>query len=55
MPDDVIPGDIITYSIAGDNDKLVTHRVVSIDEKRKEFITKGDANDLVDGPIALIG
>lgn len=49
---DIAPGDVITYRSAANAALLVTHRVEAIttDERgRTAFITKGDANDNVDG------
>ena len=40
-------GDAITFYI--DEDTLVTHRVVSIDEEAGTYSTKGDANEVEDG------
>ena len=45
-------GDVITYRISGDT--FVTHRIVEIDTTAQSVITKGDANDVVDGsPVAF--
>lgn len=52
-PESISKGDIITYTMAGDTTKLVTHRVIDIDRENKEFITKGDANEVKDGPISF--
>lgn len=52
-PDDISVGDVITYTMAGNSSILVTHRVVDIDELKNEFITRGDANESVDGPVAF--
>ena len=40
-------GDVITFSLSGNT--RVTHRIVEIDANRKCVITKGDANEVVDG------
>lgn len=40
-------GDVITYTLLGST--RVTHRIVEIDEVKRQVITKGDANDSVDG------
>lgn len=40
-------GDVISYKI--NDSTMVTHRINSIDDKSSSFITKGDANDNVDG------
>ncbi len=40
-------GDILTYQINGST--MVTHRIVEVDTENKQFITKGDANDAIDG------
>lgn len=37
----------VTYTM-GDTDVVVTHRVVKIDEEKKYFYTKGDANESED-------
>lgn len=52
-PNAISKGDIITYTLSGDSKTLVTHRVIDIDYKNKEFITKGDANEVKDGPIGF--
>lgn len=44
--EDIEVGDPITYQIS--DDTMVTHRVVEIDSDGN-YITKGDANDTVDG------
>lgn len=46
-PNDLEVGDIITYKIS--DTTLVTHRIVSIDQDAQEIVTKGDANDVIDG------
>jgi len=48
-PEDVKPGDIITYWAS--ESTLVTHRVIEIVDKggEKAFRTKGDANNVEDG------
>lgn len=45
-------GDIITFLMEGSL-TVATHRVVSIDENNREFITKGDANNNQDAPISF--
>lgn len=47
-PEAIREGDPITFVL---NEDLVvaTHRVVTVDEENRSFITKGDANDSVDG------
>lgn len=51
-PEDLEIGDIITYRI--DDSTMVTHRIVNIDQKKREIVTKGDANNTVDGtPISF--
>lgn len=45
---DISKGDVITYVI-GESGMRVTHRVVETDEKKQQFVTKGDANECVDG------
>lgn len=44
-------GDIITYYGHSGNNKI-THRVVAIEENGKDFITRGDANN-VDDPLPV--
>lgn len=39
-------GDVITFMIS--EDQTVTHRIASVDEDKKKFTTKGDANDVED-------
>ena len=46
-PNDLEVGDIITYKIS--DTTLVTHRIVSIDQDAQQIVTKGDANDVIDG------
>lgn len=46
-PDQIVEGDIVTF-YARASDIRVTHRVVEIVEEGKEFITKGDANNIRD-------
>lgn len=41
-------GDAITFQLGSETDYVMTHRVVGIDEEKKAFLTKGDANDAVD-------
>lgn len=53
LPKEVSPGDIITYTTAGNSAKLVTHRVIGINTKGRTFITKGDANEVEDGPVSF--
>ena len=45
--DDVDVGDAITFKL--NDTTVVTHRVVEIDEQAQAYVTKGDANDSVDG------
>lgn len=40
-------GDVISYQLS--EDTMVTHRINSINAEQKTIITKGDANDKVDG------
>ena len=40
-------GDVITFTLGSDTDKVMTHRIVGIDENG-QFLTKGDANNAVD-------
>ena len=47
--EEIVVGDIITYWEPGEGAKLTTHRVVEVeDENGLQFITKGDANEVVD-------
>ncbi len=45
-------GDPITFHLAGQN-MVATHRVVRVDKEKKQFITKGDANNAEDGPTSF--
>lgn len=50
--DTVAVGDVITFYI--DEDTLVTHRVVKVDQENQTYTTKGDANDAEDAsPVAF--
>ena len=42
-PELVKKGDIITYTV-GEEETRVTHRVLETDMKKRQFVTKGDAN-----------
>ncbi|OUQ42528.1 signal peptidase I [Gemmiger sp. An120] len=46
------PGDVCTYLLK-DGETMVTHRVVSVDPETSTLITKGDANEVEDGPVAF--
>ncbi|NLJ32079.1 MAG: signal peptidase I [Clostridiales bacterium] len=55
-PEEIKVGDAITFQLSGG--MAATHRVVSIDTAKKQFVTKGDENNTNDSPIsfeALIG
>ncbi len=52
-PDAISIGDVITYTTAGNSSTLVTHRVIDMDMPKREFITRGDANESIDGPVAF--
>ena len=45
--------DIITFSLAADSRTMATHRVISVNTDKREYITKGDANDVADGPVSF--
>lgn len=45
--DDLLVGDIITYSLTGDT--LVTHRIIEVNSEEGYVLTQGDANDVADG------
>jgi signal peptidase len=47
----IMTGDIITFSMTGNNSMMATHRVVGIDNTKGTFTTKGDANNTNDGPV----
>lgn len=50
-PEEIKPGDIITFTGLDDKRSLTTHRVVDIDRtdsQNIQFITKGDANEVTD-------
>lgn len=42
-------GDVITYRMG--NGTFVTHRLLRKDEENRKLITRGDANDVEDGPV----
>lgn len=46
-PSQLEKGDVITYRLSGDT--RVTHRIVEIHKEDQTVITKGDANENVDG------
>ena len=48
LPSEVEVGDAITYTMGTDTNKVMTHRVIDINEEEAYFITKGDANEVVD-------
>lgn len=52
QPEKIEEGDPITFVLNNDL-TIATHRVVEIDIKNRAFITKGDANDSVDGKPVL--
>lgn len=45
---DVKANDVITFKLGTDTSDVMTHRVVKVDNEKKAFITKGDANSGVD-------
>lgn len=48
-PEDVVVGDVVTFTSASDTGKTITHRVIEIDTKGTlSFTTKGDANNVAD-------
>lgn len=52
--EEIRTGDIVSYTgTAGEREILVTHRVVSVDEKKGTVCTKGDANTYEDEPVKL--
>ncbi|MCW3490442.1 signal peptidase I [Dethiobacter alkaliphilus] len=52
--EDIAVGDIITFNNPGDSSKIVTHRVVGVNEKEDlSFVTRGDANDANDRDLVL--
>lgn len=51
VPEEVQPGDVITFGGVDDPSALTTHRVMDIDTadpQNIQFITKGDANEVTD-------
>jgi signal peptidase len=49
-PSAIQAGDIITYKGNDDSETLTTHRVMEVNnDGGLEFVTKGDANDVLDG------
>lgn len=49
-PEEIHAGDCITYTFGSNT---VTHRVVRVDKKHGDFITRGDANNTVDYPVSF--
>ena len=50
-PQDIKVGDAITFKV---HKKVpATHRVVEINYEKKQFLTKGDANDAFDAPVSF--
>jgi signal peptidase len=47
---ELVPGDVVTFHPPGQADKLVSHRVVRIEEKKtgRFLVTRGDANGVTD-------
>lgn len=45
---EAIVGDPITFYIEGNDKVVATHRIIEINAEEKQFITKGDANEVVD-------
>lgn len=55
-PEEIKVGDAITFQL--NSGMAATHRVVSIDSSKRQFVTKGDENNTEDGPVsfdALVG
>lgn len=50
--DEIKVGDPITFRLSGEA-AFATHRVVRIDKDKKQFVTKGDANNMEDGPTSF--
>lgn len=50
-PEKIMTGHIITFTMPGNKSVMATHRVVSIDNTKEAFTTKGDANNTNDGPV----
>lgn len=46
--DDLQEGDVITFRMGSGQDYVMTHRIVEIDFEKKNFMTKGDANNEID-------
>ena len=51
-PEEVQVGDPITF-VLDENLTVATHRVVEVDSENRQFRTKGDANEAVDGAPVL--
>ncbi|GCF93875.1 hypothetical protein NRIC_17660 [Enterococcus florum] len=51
---DIVVDDVVTFVPTGieDGSVYLTHRVVSVDEKKDTFITRGDANNMDDPEIS---
>lgn len=46
--DEVFEDDVITFYADGSKSKVVTHRVMEVNEEEEYFVTKGDANETED-------
>ncbi len=46
--EDIEIGDVITFRMGTASECVMTHRVMEIDAEQRTFITKGDANNVVD-------
>jgi signal peptidase I len=54
-PDDIAVGDVITYTNPRNGAQTITHRVIEVIGQAngpKQFVTKGDANQVADRPIS---
>lgn len=50
--EDLRIGDVVTFRTSKENKMVVTHRLLQIDNENQMLITKGDANEEQDPPVA---
>ena len=56
LPEEVVVGDAITYSLGEGAEYVMTHRVIEVLDAEQAFVTQGDANDVADdAPVSFSG
>jgi signal peptidase len=54
---DIQIGDVVTYQLSSNEPEVVTHRVVGVgstSEGERQFVTRGDANNVDDDPVRAV-